>query len=204
MADVTALLPTALAGDRQAQDQLYRLVEPDLRQLAWHWLRRYSAKERVQVSDVLDRVFLKLMKVESPGWEHRGQFYAFACRNLPCVLIDLLRDQDRHKKLRGDQADAQPGLDALPEQRKGLSEASLGSLSEALEDLGKDLSPNHRRVIELKYFGEFTLDEIAEITGIHRSTVDRMLAVSRGYLRDRLESGFPDLAAFTGESPPST
>jgi RNA polymerase sigma factor (TIGR02999 family) len=204
MADVTKLLPAAISGDRDARDQLFRLVEQDLRQLAWHWLRRYSAKERVQTSDVLDRVFLKLMNVESPGWQHRGQFYSFACRNMPCVLIDLLRDQDRHKKLLGSQGDAQPELESLPDRRKGLSGASLASLTEALEGLEQDLSPAHRDIVQQKYFGEFTLDQIAENTSIHRSTVDRMLAVSREYLRERLQASFPEFASYTSESSPST
>ena len=44
----------ATAGDRQAQDELYRQIEPELRKLALHWIKRKSAKERVRTTEVID------------------------------------------------------------------------------------------------------------------------------------------------------
>jgi RNA polymerase sigma factor (TIGR02999 family) len=199
VAAVTELLPKALSGDRQSQDELFRLVEPELRQLAWHWLLRLTAQERVQVSDVLDRVFLKLMNIQSPDWEHRGQFYSYACRNMPGVLIDLLRAQDRDRRAKED-GDQNAIVKGAAASVRGPSEASLISLRQALSDLERDLSPEHRRVIELKFMGEFTLDEIADLTSIHRSSVDRMIKVSRLYLRDALKSSFPDFGRVSGDS----
>src|ERR1017187_10424722 len=149
MADVNALLPAALSGDRQSQNELFRLVEPELRKLAWHWLRRYSAQDRVQVEDLVNRVFLKLMKMESLAWQHQAQFYSSASRNILVVLIDLLRDQDRHRKLFQGEADTQAVIDATHQRPSGLSAESLGSLEQALEDLESDLSSTHREVIEL-------------------------------------------------------
>src|SRR5260370_41056556 len=103
MWNVTMLLPAALQGDRQAQDELYRLVEPDLRRLTLHWLRRKAAHARVRTTELLDEAFLKLMKVATPEWKHRGQFYFFASRNIACALIDLLRIQDRRDRLPRDE-----------------------------------------------------------------------------------------------------
>ncbi len=204
MADVAALLQPALQDNRDLQSELFHLVEKELGQLAWHWIRRYSAQESVQVSEVLDQVFIKLMKIESPGWKHRGQFYSFACRNIPDVLIDLLRDQDRHRKLAQEEGDAQAILAATPQRATGLSEASLESLILALETLEHVFSPAHRQVVELKYFGEFTLDQIAEITSIHRSKVDGMLKIARACLRAQLETSFPEFATVANEGSGST
>jgi RNA polymerase sigma factor (TIGR02999 family) len=191
MKDVTALLEPALSGDRNAQDELFRHVEPELRQLAWHWLRRKAAQERIQVSELLDRVFTKLMKIESPCWQHRGQFYWYACRNMPCVLIDLLRAQDRHRRLFQNE-DQHAIIDAAAAQQRGLSETSVISLADAIASLENELSPDHRKIVELKYFGELTLDAISESTSIERTKVHRMLKVAMECLRTRLATSFPE------------
>ena len=200
MADVTALLPAALGGDEKAQNELFRLVEPELRQLAWHWLLRLSAQERVEVSDVLDRVFIKLMNIDSPNWKHRGQFYSYACRNIPCVLIDLLRAQDRARKMKQVGTEQQALLQEMPGRVQGPSDASLLSLTQALEELERELSPLHRQLVELKYIGELTLDDIAEITALHRSSIDRKLNVARGFLREALKTSFPDFGRFAASA----
>jgi RNA polymerase sigma factor (sigma-70 family) len=199
MGDVTMLLPAALQGDRQAQDELYRLVEPELRKLALHWIRRYSAQERVRTTEVMDNAFQKLMQVESPGWEHRGQFYAFACRNICHRLIDLLKERERADQLPREGGDPEEVLGATAARRKGLTDASLLTLNQALESLEKALSPLHRQIVELKYMGECTLDEIEAITETDRSAVDRMLKIALMFLREKLESSFPDFGRFADE-----
>src|SRR6516162_9979841 len=88
--DMTELLEPAISGDRQAQAELYRRTEPELRKLARHWIRRKFAKERVRTTEVIDLAFEKLMGISSPGWQHRGAFYVFASRNILWVLIGLL------------------------------------------------------------------------------------------------------------------
>ena len=146
----------------------------------------------------MDRQFLKLMKMESLALQHQAQFYSYACRNFLVVLIDLLRDQDRHRNLFQGEADTQAIIDATRQRPSGLSTESLVSLRRALEDLESDFSPTHRQVVELRYFADFTLDEIAEITSIPRSTVERKLNIARERLREGLESSFPEFATIVG------
>jgi RNA polymerase sigma factor (TIGR02999 family) len=185
MAEITRLFSQALGGDRQAQDELYRLTEAELRKLAWHWIRRKSAKGRIRTTEVIDRAFIKLMRVHAPGWEHRGHFYAFACRNIMCVLIDLLREQA-----------VPPPEDELSDGEapsSALTAHSLMTLQEALNDLERDLSETHRAIVELRFLGECTLDEIAELLAISRDKVHRKSNVALLYLRKKLAPTFPDL-----------
>jgi RNA polymerase sigma factor (sigma-70 family) len=193
MSDVTELLANAAAGDRQAQADLYRLTEPELRKLALHWIRRNSAKGRVRTTEVIDGAFVKLMRIASPRWQHRGAFYTFASRNILHLLIDLLR------QMRPRPASLPDGGDAggPPARPGGLTQHGLLTLRQALEDLGEALSEDHRAVVELRFLGECTLDEVAELLSITRDKAFRMSNVALAYLRERLGPSFPDF----GHSP---
>jgi DNA-directed RNA polymerase specialized sigma24 family protein len=189
MSDVTELLAKAAAGDRQAQADLYRLTEPELRKLALHWIRRWSAKERVRTTEVIDGAFVKLMQIASPGWQHRGVFYAFASRNVFRVLIDLLR--------RNTGPPGAVGPDEVAARPRGLTQHSLFTLHQALQGLEQDLSERHRVIVELRFLGECTLDEIAGLLStseevLSRDRVFRMCKVALAYLREKLGPSFPE------------
>jgi RNA polymerase sigma factor (sigma-70 family) len=188
--DVTQLLEPAIKGDRQAQDELYRRTEPELRKLALHWIRRYSARERVRTTEVIDRAFVKLMRIGSPSWRHRGDFYVFASRTVLHILIDLLRAASRRPAPLPDGN----GADEMPARGGGLTLHTLLALREALEDLGRNLSAEHRAVVELRFLGECTLDEVAEMLSMGRYEVFRKSRVALAYLREKLGPSFPDLA----------
>jgi RNA polymerase sigma factor (TIGR02999 family) len=193
MGDVTELLERANEDDQQAWDELYRLTQPELRKLALHWIRRYSAKERVRTTEVIDRAFVKLMQIASPSWPHRGAFYVFASRNILSVLIDLLRHTARQPTSLPDGI----RLDGIPAPDGNLTQRTLLTLREALEDLGRTLSETHRQVVELRFLGECTLNEVAVLLSISRDKVFRLTQIALEYLRDKLGSGFPDF----GHSP---
>jgi RNA polymerase sigma factor (TIGR02999 family) len=190
--DVTELLDKATRGDPQAQDELYRQTEPELRKLARHWIRRKFAQERVRTTEVIDGAFVKLMRLPAPGWQHRGAFFVFASRNLFTVLIDLLRDLSRQPANLPDE-----DLEKIPDRARGLTLHTLLALREALEDLGRTLSETHRAVVELRFLGECTLDAVATLLSISRDEVFRKSRIALAYLREKLGAGFPDL----GHSP---
>jgi RNA polymerase sigma factor (sigma-70 family) len=188
MSDVTEMLVKAAAGDRQAKDDLYRLTAPELRKIALHWIRRQSSKERVRTTELIDKAFLKLMRIDSTRWQHRGVFYKFASHNIFCVLIDLLRDLIRQPASLPDGGDP----NGPPAPPGGLTQHTLLTLRQALEDLGEALSEEHRAVVELRFLGECTLDEVAELLSITRDKAFRMSNVALAYLRERLGPSFPD------------
>src|SRR5262245_14564585 len=92
--DVTELLERIAKGDPLAQGELYDRTKSELRSLALHWINRKCAKGKVRTTEVIDRAFVKLMRI-SPGWQHRGAFYAFASRNIHHIVIDELRALER-------------------------------------------------------------------------------------------------------------
>jgi RNA polymerase sigma factor (sigma-70 family) len=182
--EVTKLLERIAEGDRQAESELYRLTEAELRKLARHWINRMCPGGRVRTTDVIDQAFVKLMRIPSPNWQHRGAFYAFASRNILHIVIDELR------RLPPSQP---PVSDGIPHPINGLSVHTLLTLQQALVDLGQDVSETHRVVVELRFMEECTLDEVAEQLSISRDKVFRISKIALEYLRERLTPSFPDL-----------
>lgn len=183
MPDITTLLQPAIEGDPKAQDELYRKTEPELRKLALYWIRRKGARDMVRTTEVIDRTFLKLMKLGPRGWQHRGHFYAFACKNIPCVVIDLIREI----KAPPDELPSE-GPAAVPPVTAG----TVTTLVEALKDLERDLSARHRTIVELRFLGECTLDEVAALLSINRDKAFCESQVALLYLRRRLRTSFPN------------
>jgi RNA polymerase sigma factor (TIGR02999 family) len=181
MHEVTKLLERIANGDHLAWDELYRQTEPELRKLARHWLKRKHATGRMRTTDVIDQAFVKLMRIDPPGWQHRGAFYVFASRNILHIVIDELRALQRRPAQLSDAHD----LDVLA-PANGLSVHTLLTLRQGIEDLGQALSETHRAVVELRFLGECTLDEVADQLSIGRDKVFRMSKVALEYLRERL------------------
>lgn len=181
MGDITVLLDDALRGDRKAQDELYRKTEPELRKLALNWIARKGA--RVRTTEAIERAFLRLMRLGPRGWQHRGHFYAYACKNMSCVVIDLIREcKPAPKELPADALAAPLAVTAH----------SFLALHQALQDLERDLSERHRTIVEMRFLGECTLDEIAELLSINRDKVFRESKVALLYLRQKLQASFPN------------
>jgi RNA polymerase sigma factor (sigma-70 family) len=190
LGDVTELLKRIAEGDAQAQGELYDRTKSELRKLALHWIKRKRAGEFVRTTEVIDRAFLKLMRTHSPEWPHRGAFYVYASRNILHIVIDELRALKRRPDQLLDAAD----LADAPEPVNGLSVDSLLTLQQALVDLGQALPEDYRAVVELRFLGECTLDEVAELLSISsRYKVLRMSKLALEFLRERLRPSFPEL-----------
>jgi RNA polymerase sigma factor (sigma-70 family) len=193
--DVTELLNKVCTGDPEAWDELYRRTEPELRKLAKHWISCRCARRQVQTTEVIHDALIKLielMKSRSLEWPHRGAFYKFASRNILWALLRLL------KRPRDSPNGAELANVPAPDRRR--AEEALEALRKALEDLGRDLSEEHRAVVELHQVGEQTLDQIAGVLGISRYKAFRMNKIALAYLREKLAPGFSDL----GQSPNRT
>jgi DNA-directed RNA polymerase specialized sigma24 family protein len=199
MGDITALFERA-RGDPRAQDELYRRTERELRKLARHWIRRRCPGEQIHTTEVIQDAFIKLMKIltrpdgagvaqagptldlqDVPKWPHRGAFYKFASRNILWAILRLLRRPP----------DSPNGADLayVPAPDSRRAEEAVEALRKALEDLGRDLSDDHRAVVELLYLGECTLDQVAEKLPISRYKAHRMSKVALAYLREKLAPG---------------
>jgi RNA polymerase sigma factor (TIGR02999 family) len=178
-AGVTQLLQFAEAGDARAKEQLIGAVYQELRGLARRILSGDRARHMVAPTELVNGAAMKLLGQEQIGARDRSHFMAYSAQVMRQVLIDHVRHERAAKR------DA-PKV-TLMSQIAGEPESDLDveSLHDALEKLAvvsKDLA----RLVEMRYFGGLTIEEIAELDGTSAATVKRSWRVARAWLQDAL------------------
>lgn len=180
--DVTLLLSRWACGDAKAEAELLAVVYDELRQLAGALLRGERPGHTLQATEVVHEAFLKLMASATPSFEDRRHFFGIAARAMRQLLVDHARGHAREKRL--DPALRRPLELAASTPAPAAGEEVL-AVHAALEGLARD-HPRYARVVELRYFGGFSLEECAEVLGISRATAARDWALARALLQDQL------------------
>jgi len=176
-ADTTELLVTAKAGDRAAMDLLFARVYDELRAIAHRRLRQYRPGETLNTTGLVHEAYVKLVDPAVAGPEDRGHFLALASRAMRFIVIDHARAQ--HAERRGGGQAAMP-LDAV--ELAGAEPApDVLALDRALEKL-RDHSERQSEIVEYRFFGGLSYEEIGEVTGRSVSTVKRDWARARTWL----------------------
>jgi RNA polymerase sigma factor (TIGR02999 family) len=181
--DITRKLRAARSGDEAALDELYGQVYDELRTLARRQLRRLRGGP-LQTTEVVNEAYLRLCKQLELGVQDRAHFYAVSAKAMRQVLIDHFRGRQAQKRGGGERVLT---LDAgrVPVADRG---AVLLDLDEALERLA-GLSPRLARVVELKFFGGMTEDEIGTALDISARTVRNDWRKAKAWLSRALEEG---------------
>jgi RNA polymerase sigma factor (TIGR02999 family) len=180
--DVTALLTSWAAGDRQALDQLMPLVYEELRRLAHRELRHERPEATLATTALVHEAYLRLVDQKRTRVETRAHFLNVAAQMMRRVVIDAARK--RHAARRGLGARA-ISLDDAPEPRIDPNSGDLLDLDEALTKL-EGFDPKLSRVVELRYFGGLTLEETAEVLGTSTTVAWRDWNTARAWLYNEL------------------
>jgi RNA polymerase sigma-70 factor, ECF subfamily len=179
--EVTRLLKSLNAGDRDAVDALVPIVYSELRKLAGHYLKREREGHTLQPTALVHEAFLKLVEQETQ-WQNRTHFFAMAANLMRRILVDYARGHNAEK--RGGAVEKVVLEDAFVFVKE--KPAELLALNEALEDLAK-IDPRRAKVVELRFFGGLNNDEIAEALGVHSNTVLRDWNLARAWLKTRMQ-----------------
>jgi DNA-directed RNA polymerase specialized sigma24 family protein len=181
---LTELLTKAAAGDRQAWEEVYCRTEPELRKLAKYWIKHKCANGIVQTTEVILEALKVLMGIQSPDWPHRHAFFKFASNNILWALIRLLKSHWEHDELTVD----------VPAAERSLAVETLQTLKDALDDLSRELSEQHRRVVELRHLCGLTLVEVTKMLPISIYQAFRMDHIALNYLHEKLAPSFSENA----------
>ncbi len=179
--DVTELLQEWHAGDRQALDELMPRVFDELRLIARSYFAREASGHTLQPTALVNEVFLRLVDADRVDWQCRAQFFGIAARLMRCVLVDHARSRRAAKRGGVAHHTAIDVDDLAPEGRN----VDLIALDDALEDLAR-INPEGSRVVEMRYFTGLTLEEIAEVLGVSRTTAKRKWRTARLWLHREL------------------
>ena len=183
---VTDLLLAWRDGDESALNQLVPLVHVELARMA----RRHMAGERrgqtLQATALVNEVFLRLVDVQRVNWQNRAHFLAMVARLMRRVLVDAARARQAEKR-----GGEMVRVTFVEELAGGTDPAAeLVNLDEALEALAQ-LDPRKGKVVELRFFGGLSLEEIAETLGVSTKTVMRDWDFARAWLQRELQRERP-------------
>jgi RNA polymerase sigma-70 factor, ECF subfamily len=167
--DVTTLLALWAQGDRSALDSLTPLIYDELHRLAGSYLKRERSGHTLQPTALVHEAWMRLVRQDEGNFENRHRFYALAAQIMRQILVDYARRARAQK--RGGLAESLPESDSLPDPTVLCIEQYL-ALDEALAALAK-VSERQAKVIELRYFGGLTGDDIAGLLGVSPATISR-------------------------------
>jgi RNA polymerase sigma factor (TIGR02999 family) len=178
---ITALLLRVSVGDSAAMDQLFPLVYDQLRRMARSSLRRERPDHTLGTTGLVHEAYLRLVDQTRAGWRDRAHFYAVAALAMRRILVDYARRHRRAKRGGGQRpVSLDEGAVSLDQRAENLV-----ALDEALTRLAR-LNPRLSRIVECRFFGALTEEEIAEALGVTARTVKRDWAKARGWLYQEL------------------
>lgn len=162
-------------------------VYDELRRLAANYLRHERPGQTLQATALVHEAFLRLSKEKNQPWKNRTHFLAIAALSMRQILVQ--RARARHAEKRGGGAD-KITLDESVMSRSAEGEGGVDvlALDTALEKLAA-LDPQQAKIVELRYFGGLTVEEVAETLEISPATVKRHWTVARAWLHKELSSG---------------
>ena len=175
--DVTQLLRAWSEGDEQALGTLIPLVHKELHRLARYYMAGESPGHTLQTTALVNEAYLRLVDVKKVSWQNRAYFFGVSANLMRRILVDLARS--RHSLKRGGDANALSLDEAL------IVSPERGEDVVALDDTLKVLAsidPRRSRVVELRFFGGLSVDEIAEVLKVSPETVMHDWKLAKAWL----------------------
>ncbi|MBI3651278.1 MAG: sigma-70 family RNA polymerase sigma factor [Acidobacteria bacterium] len=181
MPALTQLLIRWGDGDKTALDEIVPLVYQELRRLANSYLKGERHNHTLQPTALVHEVYLRLAGQQSADFQNQAQFFGLASKIMRNILVDHARAQKRAKR-----GGSQYRLSLSQADRfNSQSEVDLIALDDVLTALALT-NPQHSRIVELRYFGGLTIEEVAEVLRVSHATVERGWQFARAWLRTQL------------------
>ncbi len=187
-AEITALLERAKT-DAEAMNELFQSVQSQFRAIAWREINNEAGYHTLQATCLLDDAFLKLMQASDVEWESRDQFFGAACRVMRQLLIDHYRRRrtDRRGGFKEEGRRRPPTRISLDELLEFQVDDRLEDPDAivALHELVQRLKSEHPtafQVLELRFYMQCDVKQVAELLDISPATVKRRWQMARSYL----------------------
>lgn len=182
---IVAALSGEEADEAASVEQLFPLVYDELRRLARYHMGGDTPGHTLQPTALVNEAYLRLVDQSRVDWRGRTHFIAYASKAMRNLLIDHARSRASAK--RGGGSKRVTLMDGAVGDRE-LDREQLLSLNEALDRLAEH-DERQARVVELRYFGGLKVDEVAEVLGVSRRTVEGYWTHARAWLLRELSRG---------------
>ncbi len=153
------------------------LVYEELRRLARRHMNRQRHGHTLQTTALVNEAYLRLIDSSQVQWQNRAHFFAVSAQLMRRILVDFARSRKSLK--RGAEA-RQVTLDDSLEVSSERG-ADLIALDDALNSLA-GMNPRQSQIVELRYFGGLSEEEVAEALKISPRTVRRDWSLARAWL----------------------
>ncbi len=183
--EVTRLLDAIAADEPSARDEFYRIVYNDLKRLARGHLSRQSTLTNLDAPALVNEAYLRLVHRGTLRVNNRAAFFGYASAVMRSVIIDYVRE--RAAKKRGGDVGFQTLTTGLAADYFVIDEVE--SLHEALQQLLR-IDQRLHDVVEMRYFGGLSIEEVAQVMGVSAMTVKRDWQKARAYLFTTLKRDY--------------
>ncbi|HMU33312.1 MAG TPA: sigma-70 family RNA polymerase sigma factor [Pyrinomonadaceae bacterium] len=178
---VTGILLRLSDGDRDAVNDLLPLVYEELRRLAGSYLRQERSDHTLQPTALVNEAYLKMVDINQISWQNKAHFVAVAANQMRRILVDHARRRNAFK--RGGEFHILTLNDEIDKASDETTE--LIELDDALTELAR-MDALKAQIVEMRYFGGLTMDEVAEVLGVSVITVKRHWKMTKAWLYGRL------------------
>ena len=180
--DVSALLRAWSEGDQDALEMLTPIVYEELHRLARRYMRRERSGHSLQATALVNEAYLRLADYSSMQWQDRAHFFAVSAQVMRRILVDHAR---RHNVKRGRGVPHVPLEEVAVIAPAGDADTDLVALDEALIGLMR-LDPRKAQIVEMRFFGGLTVEEIGEVLKVSAGTIKRDWRAAKAWLFQEL------------------
>lgn len=183
--DITALLRAWSGGDTSALNSALPEIYSELHRIASNRLRARERGLTLDPTALVHEAYLRLAETTPTIFENRSHFFALASLLMRTILIDHIRAKGARK--RGGDGVAITLSDSAGHVGPPLA-PDLLDLDAALSELAR-LYPRHAKIVEMRFFGGLTVEEVTEILGISPATVKRDWTFAKAWITQKLSQG---------------
>jgi RNA polymerase sigma factor (TIGR02999 family) len=199
--DITEWLRDWRSGSEEALERLMPVVYEALRTIASRHMARERRDGTLATTALVHEAYLRLVKQRDVDWQNRAHFFAIAARLMRRIVVDEARRRRRVKRGSGVMPVHLEAAGDLSVADSTLEMPDVLALDRALAEL-EAMDPDQGRVVELKFFGGLTVDEIATVMKTSTRTVKREWAVARAWLYRALQEGGASQGRGASSAPP--
>ena len=182
--EITQILLSWSKGDSAALDQLIPLVYPELRRLAQGYMRRENSAHTLQTSALINEAYLRIVDQQDVQWQDRAHFFAVAAQVMRHILIDHARSHRYAKRGAGALHVPLDETAVISQERA----AEFVALDDALKSLAT-VDARKGQIVELRFFGGLTVEEIAEVMKLSPITIKREWRSAKAWLHLEISKG---------------
>jgi RNA polymerase sigma factor (TIGR02999 family) len=186
MGDISTLLRAWGGGDGGALEMLTPIVYDELHRLARHYMKGERPGHSLQTTELVNEAYMRLVDYKRMQWQDRAHFFAVSAQLMRRILVEHAR---RHNLKRGGGVD-HVSLEAVASVDANRT-TDLVALDDAMNALAQ-LDPRKARVVEMRFFGGLSVEEIAEVLKVAPVTVMRDWSTARAWLYRELSGGKGD------------